>query len=215
MNIRLGCRCWSMIRWSPWFPLLWVIVVDPFFITSDYTMQKILSFMPGKQHFTCEKSAFNVSRLQFIWKILQTFANGGNLFVLSILKLQCLNIIFATTSNKFLSNFVAIRRCNPESQEIFKTLKYRPSLLLLAIVLGTWKCAAELPKVYPSFRLFIVLYPSSEERRMSIRKAEKHRMESIAELCMQPHKASVFFILVSIHWDVKVFRDWNHANRAG
>jgi len=47
----------------------WVIVVDPFFITSDYTMQKILSFMPDKQHFTCEKSAFNVSRLQFIWKI--------------------------------------------------------------------------------------------------------------------------------------------------
>ena len=32
-----------------------------------YMMQKTLSFMPSKQHFTCEKSAFNVSRLQFIW----------------------------------------------------------------------------------------------------------------------------------------------------
>jgi len=51
MNIRLGCRCWSMARWSPWFPLLWIIIVDPFFITSDCTMQKTLSFMPGKQHF--------------------------------------------------------------------------------------------------------------------------------------------------------------------
>jgi len=42
MNIRLGCRCgyWSMARWSLWFPLFWIIVVDPFFITSDYTMQK-------------------------------------------------------------------------------------------------------------------------------------------------------------------------------
>ena len=41
LNIRLGCRCWSMARsWSPWFPLLWVIVMDLFFITSDYTMQK-------------------------------------------------------------------------------------------------------------------------------------------------------------------------------
>ena len=66
MNIRLGCRCWSMTR-SAWFPLLWVIILDPFFITSGYTMQKTFSFMPGKQHFTCEKSAFNVSRLQFIW----------------------------------------------------------------------------------------------------------------------------------------------------
>ena len=28
MNIRLGCRCWSMVRWSLWFPLLWIIV-DP------------------------------------------------------------------------------------------------------------------------------------------------------------------------------------------
>jgi len=66
MNIRLDCRCWSIARWSPWFPLLWVIVVDSFFI-SDYTMQKTLSFISGKQHFTCEKSAFNISRLQFIW----------------------------------------------------------------------------------------------------------------------------------------------------
>jgi len=39
--------------------------VDSFFITSDYTMQKTLSFMPGKQHFTYEK-AFNISRLQFM-----------------------------------------------------------------------------------------------------------------------------------------------------
>ena len=92
MNIRLGCRCWSMARWSPWFSLLWVIVVDSFFITSDYTMQKILSFMPGKQHFTCEKSAFNVSRLQFIWNpnsfAFESFpmiSNDMKLFVESLL----------------------------------------------------------------------------------------------------------------------------------
>jgi len=80
MNIRLGCRCWSMARWSPWFPLLWVIVVDPFFITSDYTMQKTFSFMPGKQHFTCEKSAFNVSRLQFIWNLIPLLLNHSQWF---------------------------------------------------------------------------------------------------------------------------------------
>ena len=73
MNIRLGCRCWSMARWSPWFSLLWIIVEDPFFITSDYTMQKTLSFISGKQHFTCEKSTFNVSRLQFIWNPFPCF----------------------------------------------------------------------------------------------------------------------------------------------
>ena len=80
MNIRLGCRCWSIAR-SPWFPLLWVIVVDPFFITSDwYTMQKTLSFMPGKQHFTCEKSAFNVSRLQFVWNPIPLLLNHSQWF---------------------------------------------------------------------------------------------------------------------------------------
>ena len=30
MNIRLGCRCWNMVKWSPWFPLLWVIIVIHF-----------------------------------------------------------------------------------------------------------------------------------------------------------------------------------------
>ena len=74
MNIQLGCRCWSMARWSL-FLLLWIIVVDPFFITSDYTMQKTLSFIPGKQHFTCEKSAFNISRLQFIWNLIPLLLN--------------------------------------------------------------------------------------------------------------------------------------------
>jgi len=80
MNIRLGCRCWNMARWSLWFPLLWDIVVDTFFITSDYTMQKTLSFMPGKQHFTCEKSAFNVSQFQFIWNPIPLLLNHSQWF---------------------------------------------------------------------------------------------------------------------------------------
>ena len=74
-----ACRCWSMARWSPWFPLLWIIVVDLIFITSDYTIQ-ILSFMPGKQHFSCEKSAFNVSRLQFIWNPIPLLLNHSQWF---------------------------------------------------------------------------------------------------------------------------------------
>jgi len=65
---------------GPWFPLLWVIIVDPFFITNDYTMQKTLSFMPGKQHFTCEKSAFNVSRFQFIWNPIPLLLNHSQWF---------------------------------------------------------------------------------------------------------------------------------------
>jgi len=54
-------------------------------------MQKTLSFMPGKQHFTCEKSAFNVSRLQFIWNPIPAFesftmiSNDMKLFVESLL----------------------------------------------------------------------------------------------------------------------------------
>jgi len=35
MNIQLDCRCWSMTR-SPSFLLLWIIVVNSIFITSDY-----------------------------------------------------------------------------------------------------------------------------------------------------------------------------------
>ena len=66
MNIWLSCRCWSMARRSPWFLPFWVIKVNPFFITCDYRVQKTLSIMPGKQHFTCGKSAFNVFRRQFI-----------------------------------------------------------------------------------------------------------------------------------------------------
>jgi len=62
----------------PGGPLLWVIVVDPFFIISDYTMQKTLSFMPGKQHFTCEK--FIVSRLQFIWNPIPLLLNHSQWF---------------------------------------------------------------------------------------------------------------------------------------
>ena len=53
-------------------------------------MQKTLSFMPDKQHFTCEKLAFNVSRLQFIWNSLafESFpmiSNDIKLFVESFL----------------------------------------------------------------------------------------------------------------------------------
>ena len=51
-----------------------VIVIDPFFITSDYTMQKTFLFMPGKQHFTCEKSAFNVSQSASVHMELNSFA---------------------------------------------------------------------------------------------------------------------------------------------
>lgn len=77
--------------------------------------------------------------------------------------------MFATTSNRFLNNFViTMRRCNPGPQETFKTLEYRPSLLLLA-VFGIWKCAAKLPKMYSSFRLFIILCPSSEERHIDMK----------------------------------------------
>ena len=81
----------SMLKHGQVVPMIssWVIVVDPFF-TSDYTMQKTLSFMPGKQHFICEKSAFNVFRLQFIWNPIafesfSMISNDMKLFVKSLL----------------------------------------------------------------------------------------------------------------------------------
>ena len=43
-GLAVDVEAWPGVM-SPWFPLLWVIVVDPFFITSDYTIQKTLSFM--------------------------------------------------------------------------------------------------------------------------------------------------------------------------
>ena len=74
MNIRLGCQ-WSMA--SPWFSLLWVIVVDPFFITSDYTMQKILSFMASSiSHVKNRRSTFlgfSSYGTQFPWIIPNDF----------------------------------------------------------------------------------------------------------------------------------------------
>ena len=65
MNVWLSCRCWHMARWSPWFLPFWVIMVNSFFVTSDYTVQKTLSFIPGKQQFTRGNSAFNVSQRQY------------------------------------------------------------------------------------------------------------------------------------------------------
>jgi len=56
MNIRLSCRCWSMAR-SPWF-LLWVIVVDSFFITSDYTMPFRLCLASSISHVKNRRSTF-------------------------------------------------------------------------------------------------------------------------------------------------------------
>ena len=41
---------------------------------------KTLSFMPGKEHFTCEKSTFNVSRLQFIWNSIPLLLNHSQWF---------------------------------------------------------------------------------------------------------------------------------------
>ena len=97
MNIRLGGRCWSMARWSSWFPLLWVI-----FHHSDYTIQKTLSFMPGKQHFTCEKSTFNVSRLQFILNPIPLFLNRSQWFQTTNFKRE---IVCWVTSNVSASSF--------------------------------------------------------------------------------------------------------------
>lgn len=41
----------------------WIIVLESFFMTSYYTMQKILSFMPTKNHYEYAKSTFKDSRL--------------------------------------------------------------------------------------------------------------------------------------------------------
>ena len=58
---------------SPWSIPFWVIIVNPFFIANDYTVQKTLSFIPGKQHFTCGKLTFNVSRRHFIWNPISLY----------------------------------------------------------------------------------------------------------------------------------------------
>lgn len=63
VNIRFGCRCWSVAKWSLWLSM----VVDSFFIPSGYAIQETLFVMPEKQHFTYAKSVFNISqfRIQF------------------------------------------------------------------------------------------------------------------------------------------------------
>ena len=89
MNIRLDCRCWSIARWSPWFPLLWVIVVDSFFI-SDYTMQKnpfvyiwqaaFHMWKVGVQHFS---ASVHMDSLAF--ESFPMISNDMKLFVKSLL----------------------------------------------------------------------------------------------------------------------------------
>ena len=74
--------------------------MDPFFITSDYTMQ--LSFMAGKQHCTCEKSALNVSRLHMepnslAFESFPMISNDIKLFVESLL--MQVQILFAFGTN--------------------------------------------------------------------------------------------------------------------
>lgn len=61
MNIRLGYKYCSKTTWSLGFSFLRVIVVDPFFITSEYTMQKSL--------------LFHVFRPQVIWDTISLLLN--------------------------------------------------------------------------------------------------------------------------------------------
>lgn len=39
-NIGFGCQCSRMATWYRWFALLWVIVVGPVFISSEFTTQE-------------------------------------------------------------------------------------------------------------------------------------------------------------------------------
>jgi len=48
MDIRLCRRCWCMARFTPWHFSLWIVIVYPFFIISNDTMQKIFPFLPFK-----------------------------------------------------------------------------------------------------------------------------------------------------------------------
>ena len=100
MNIRLGCRYWSMAR-SPWFPLLWVIVVDLFFITSDYTMQKILFYAwqaafhmweLGVQRFS---ASVHMEPNSLVFESFPIILNDMKLFVESLLMCKFL-FVFST-----------------------------------------------------------------------------------------------------------------------
>ena len=65
---------------------------------SDYTMQETLSFMPGKQYFTCKKLAFNVSRLQFMWNPILLLLNHSQWFQTIW---NCLLVIPNVSANSF------------------------------------------------------------------------------------------------------------------
>ena len=55
-----------MARLTPQFSALWIVAVDPFFVPRHYLMQKTLPILPLEQLFAREKTAFDVSWLEFM-----------------------------------------------------------------------------------------------------------------------------------------------------
>ena len=75
MDIRL-CRWFGWLAgFLIWFFALMVVVMDPFFITSNNPMQKWLLFMAFQQHFGHAKPPFNGSRLEFMWNPISLILN--------------------------------------------------------------------------------------------------------------------------------------------
>jgi len=87
----------------PMIPFLWFIVVDPFFITSDYMMQKTLSFMPSSSsHVKNRRSmflGFSSYRIQFpcFWIIPNDFKRYE--FVESLLSVSSFCVWHEFSSN--------------------------------------------------------------------------------------------------------------------
>ena len=94
-TIRPCIRCWWLAWIDPWFFALRILEEYPLFIPSHNLMQKRLSFVLCKQHFTDGFSVFLMSLIQFIWILrillllwIQTLYHNPHAFleVLLILK---------------------------------------------------------------------------------------------------------------------------------
>ena len=83
VNFCLGRLC-RWFGWLAWFHIsffaLGVVVIDPFFITTNNPMQKWLLFEAFQQHFGHSKPPFNVSRLLFMWNPISLLLNVSGCF---------------------------------------------------------------------------------------------------------------------------------------
>ena len=80
MDIRL-CRWFGWLAgFHIWFFALGVVLMDPFFITSNNPMRKWLLFVAFQQHSGHAKLPFNVSRLEFMWNPISLLFNVSGCF---------------------------------------------------------------------------------------------------------------------------------------